>query len=161
MKARAKYIETARGSIYSSPDTAIASWYRPANMRFSQSDMLLVGVNMSSFSSDLYGDTSQQIFKGVSWRHYFGPPGRSFFGTIGYGKYEYDWQGSRHYICWGSDCNPPPSLPISEGKGLLAEFGYEFSPHWQVGASVAGRKSEGNWEFSLLHVNLLLGYTWY
>ena len=80
---------------------------------FTSSDVLAFDVNTSYFSTDLYGDSAMQVFRGVSWYHYFGSPGRSAFGTLGYGKYAYEWQGSRHYICWGPDCDPPPSTPGS------------------------------------------------
>ena len=130
---------------------------------FTSSDLLALDVNGSFFSSDLYGDSSMQIFRGVSWYHYFGNPGRSAFGALGYGYYVYEWQGSRHYICWGDDCDPPPRLPSSytKRKGYLAGGGYEFNKHWQVGAFITGGNDDGDSGFSFVHVNILIQYTWY
>lgn len=126
------------------------------------SDVLAFDVNASFFSSDLYGDSSEQVFRGASWYHYFGNPGRSAFGVLGYGRYQYDWHGSRHYFCQGSECDPPPDTPgSSERTGYLAGGGYEFNKHWQVGVFIAGGKDDYDSGFSFVHVNILVQYTWY
>jgi hypothetical protein len=128
---------------------------------FTANDLIMFGNNLAGFSSSLYGDSSLQTFTGISWQHYFGPPGRAFYLTAGYGTYAYDWHGSRHYICWGDDCNPPPRLPRGGTIGALIGGGYEFARHLQVGAYVARSFPENDADFSFVHANILLQYTWY
>ena len=125
-------------------------------------DVMSFEFNAAAISSDLYGDRSHQSFTGFAWTHYFGSPGRAFFGTLGFGDYQYDWQGSRHYICWGNECDPPPRLPgRRDRQGYLAGAGYEFDLHWQVGAYASWCSPEYEGDFFMAHVSLLLQYTWF
>lgn len=133
-----------------------------AGLGLTDRDILALDGNLAIVNSDLYGDTSHQSFTGFTWTHYFGNPGRSFFGTLGYGDYKYDWQGSRHYICWGDACDPPPALPIdADRRGYLVGAGYEFTLHWQVGAYAAWGRPAYEGDFSFTHLTVLLQYTWF
>ena len=106
-------------------------------------NMVVVEANGTSFTSD-YGDASiLQTFAGVSWYHYFAPPGKGFWTTVGLGTMNFDFE-----LSGISGSNDP-------GIGILAGGGYEFARHFQAGVYLGwGKTSEPGLDYSHLNVSV-------
>ncbi len=94
-----------------------------------------------------YSEGGGSIVQGgrfVSWHHYFGPAGRTFFTTAGLGLYT--------WATGSDDFN-------DSGAALLVGGGYEFHRHWQVGLFMStGKSSRGSYG-GMTHttVDLMIG----
>jgi hypothetical protein len=110
---------------------------------FDEHNMLVYEGNVAGFTSGLLFDESiGQGFSGASWYHYFGSTGRSAFTALGLGLYYFQV----------SDFEP-----TNPGGAVLLGGGYEFSPHWQVGAYVTfGKTTESGFGLNadFEHANL-------
>lgn len=106
-------------------------------------NMIIYEGNVVSYTTDIFGDrTVAQGFNGVSWYHYFGPMGKSFFSVAGLGFYVMNVEDF--------DANDP-------GIGLLGGGGYEFSRHLQVGGYFSlGKTSDSPADFSHVHLSVLV-----
>ena len=86
-----------------------------------------------------------QGFNGAAWYHYFGPAGQTFFSTAGLGVYIFD---------------PEDVKQNDLGGAILLGGGYEFSPHWQVGAYVSAGKTKdpiiSTFKFNHLNFSILI-----
>ncbi len=113
---------------------------------------LLIGYawdenNMIVYEGNVAGYTINSIdlaqgFNGASWYHYFGLPGKSLFTTVGLGFYVFEADGF--------DANDP-------GGAFLLGAGYEFSPHWQVGAYFSsGKTTDPIFDYKHNHFNILI-----
>jgi len=112
-------------------------------------NMIVYEANAAGYNSTAYGVdfTAYQGFNGASWYHYFGPKGKTVFTAAGLGVYSF--RGELDYN--GADFENDP------GGGVLGGVGYEFSPHWQVGAFVsAGRTTDAGIDFDHAHINVLI-----
>ena len=95
---------------------------------FDEHTMLVYEGNVSSFNSTLLDRQVVQGINGACLYYYFGPTGRSFFVNGGAGFYYFKVE----------DFEQP-----NAGGALLLGCGYEFTPHWQVAASLSfGTTSE-------------------
>jgi hypothetical protein len=98
--------------------------------------------NMIVYEGNVVGFKSVSInivqgFNGAAWYHYFGPTGKTFFSTAGLGVYIFD----------------PEDLKQNDlGGAILLGGGYEFSPHWQVGAYLSAGKTKDP-DFSAISYN--------
>jgi hypothetical protein len=99
-------------------------------------NMIVYEGNVCGYKQGNY--RTSQGFNGVSWYHYFGPKGKSFFTAAGFGFYIYDFELF--------DMNDP-------GLGYIIGGGFEFTPHVQIGLYLSGgqtsfsidyRDAEGN-----------------
>jgi len=107
---------------------------------FDEKNMLVYEGNVTSWNSNHV--TVAQGFNGPAWYHYFGPTGHSAFTAAGLGFYVFN---AEHF-----EENDP-------GLGLLFGGGYEFAPHWQVGAYVSyGKTSDPIFNYSHYHVSILV-----
>jgi len=86
---------------------------------FDEHNMLVYEGNVSAFNSDLLDESVAQGFNGAAWYHYFGSTVNSGFTAVGL--------GFCYFKVGEYDATDP-------GMALLVGGGYEFSPHWQVGA---------------------------
>ena len=92
-----------------------------------EQNIIAFEVNGSGYKVE--GFDVSQGFGGVSWYHYFGEVGKSFFTNVGLGSYNFSVD---EY-----DTDP--------GGGILIGCGYEFARHWQVAGYLgAGKTSESN-----------------
>lgn len=108
-----------------------------------EKNMIVYEGNVTGWTSDLFVDQSiAQGFNGGAWYHYFGVPGRSAFTTLGIGFYVFDVEDY--------DAN-------DVGGAILLGAGYEFAPHWQVGAYLgAGQTSDPGGDFDHAHFSILV-----
>lgn len=85
-----------------------------------EQNMIVAEGNVGGMESEiLIGEpTITQGFGGISWYHYFGEMGATFFTVVGLGSYSFEVE----------------DFEAKERGGFLLGGGYEFSPHWQVGA---------------------------
>jgi len=88
-----------------------------------------------------------QGFRGISWYHYFGDEGRSFFTVAGLGLYAYIFE----------DFDSNTDGTNDQGGGFLAGGGYEFMKHWQLGVYASGgRTRTPHYDYDHTHVNFLV-----
>lgn len=88
-------------------------------------NMIVYEGNIVGFQS--FNFNFVQGFNGAAWYHYFGPKGETFFSTAGLGVYVFK----------------PEDLKQNEyGGAILLGGGYEFSPHWQVGAYLSAGRTQ-------------------
>ncbi len=85
-----------------------------------EKNMLVYEGNVTAYDP---GDSGSDVvyaqgFDGISWYHYYGDAGKTFFTTVGLGTYQF--QDSE-------------DTSFDMGFGILLGGGYEFSRHWQVG----------------------------
>jgi hypothetical protein len=133
-----------------------------AGFGLTERDVFALRVDGAFIPSKLYGDTSHQAFTGVTWTRTLGEPGRAFYAMVGAGRYDYDWQGSRSYICWGNDCDPPPALPGDTGRtGWLVGFGRELEPHWRFGVTLMLGRPAYDGDFTFSHGLIMLQHDWF
>lgn len=88
-------------------------------------NLILYEGNVAGFESN--SSTIAQGIDAISWYHYFGPMGKSFFSTVGAGLYSYDEDGP---------------FEFESKAGVLLGGGYEFNKHWQVGQYISAGKTE-------------------
>lgn len=88
-------------------------------------NMIVYEGNVVAYES--IGINIVQGFNGAAWYHYFGPAGKTFYTTVGLGVYVFD----------------PEDLKQNDfGGAILLGGGYEFSPHWHVGAYLSYGKTK-------------------
>lgn len=89
-----------------------------------------------------------QGFNGVSWYHYFGSKGQTFFTALGAGVYVFDLEVVINNVTVSGSNDP--------AFGMLIGAGYEFSPHYQVGGYFSfGNTTEPGIEYKHAHLNIL------
>ncbi|MCB2230534.1 porin family protein [bacterium] len=102
---------------------------------FDERNMLVLESNLGHYTVsnvDLYGDGfvyDVQFLQGVStvsWYHYWGRTGASFFTAVGGGISYFDTDYTE---------------PNDNGLAWQAGVGYEFTPHVQIGAYFSGGQS--------------------
>jgi hypothetical protein len=104
---------------------------------------------VASYSSEVNTEdfTASQGTNGVSWYHYFGPSGQTFFTCF----------GIAFYVFRGED-GYRTSFENDPAFGGLVGGGYESARHWQLGVYVgAGRTTEPGIDYDHYHVNVLIG----
>lgn len=110
---------------------------------FNEHAMLVYEGNVTGFTSPLFGDQNvAQGFNGASFYYYFGPKGQTFYLGVGLGVY--------YFKVEDYDQADP-------GGAFLLSGGYEFSPHWQVGATLtvgSTSESDAGAEAEFNHSNL-------
>lgn len=112
-----------------------------------EQNMIVYEGNVTGYESDIIvwagqKQTVSQGFNGISWYHYLGPQGKSYFTTIGIGLYVFDTDDL--------DQNDP-------GAAFLVGGGYEFARHFQVGGYIsAGKTSDAGVDFKHSHINILV-----
>jgi len=108
-------------------------------------NLIVAEGNISAYDSD-YGATIYQGFSGACWYHYFQPPGKAFFTTVGLGSYNFEFEFSGG----GSGSNSP-------GFGLLGGGGYAFTRHFQAAGYLGwGKTSEPGYDYDHIHLNVLV-----
>lgn len=88
-------------------------------------NMLVYEGNIGAYSIGTI--TVIQGIDAVTWYHYYGPTGKSFFTAAGLGLYSYDEEGAPD---------------VSGQMGILIGAGYEFSKHWQAGFYISSGKTK-------------------
>jgi len=118
---------------------------------WNQGNMIVFERNaIPYFETEISGAevTVSQGFSGITWYHYFGQPGRSFFTAAGGGA----------YFFWFEDDDSDFDGTNDVGGAFLVGGGYEFLKHWQVGTYVAaGSTTTSQYDFDHVHINLLVG----
>jgi len=110
-------------------------------------NMIVYEGNVVAYST-LEDLTASQGFNGISWYHYFGPAGRSFFTAVGIGAYVFQLT---------EDKGDRESASTDPGPGVLIGGGYEFARHVQVGAYLSfGRTSEFGIDWEHTHASILV-----
>jgi hypothetical protein len=126
---------------------------------WNEKNTLVFDSTFTFFTSRLYNRRETiQGFTGVSWYHYYGKKGKSFFTTLGVGMYSYDLEGIYIHIDFNpEDSEPRPQFPTDDGPGFLLGAGYEFSSHWQVGAFLsAGATQNFETDFNHAHFSVMV-----
>lgn len=124
---------------------------------WSEHNMLVLELNIASYTSKVLDLAMVQGFVGPSWYHYFRTQGRSLFMVLGIGMYRFV-RRSGIYVSF--DYNPrvsPPQPFGCSGVGYLIGCGYEFARHLRITAYVSGgHTSEDEKNYGNRHVNILL-----
>ena len=118
-------------------------------------------LNLVAYQSSIFDIGLEQGFGGLSWYHYFGPPGKSFFSVAGLGWYRFVPAFGTIYINISFDhqaIQPPFPSGAPTGTGYLLGGGYEFARHVQAAIYLAWGKpsSEYGQAYSNAQVNLVL-----
>jgi hypothetical protein len=109
-----------------------------------EQNMIVYEGNACAWDSDQLNETVAQGFDGVSWYHYFGPVGKSFFSVGGLGVYGFQTD----------------NIDADAKFAFMLGGGYEFTRHVQVGAylSTGSAKFRGDdWDHT--HFNVLVSAT--
>jgi hypothetical protein len=107
---------------------------------FDEFNMLVFDADATGYNSKVNDKSSSQGTEAFSWYHYFGPAGKALYTKAGLGIYSFWVDGSGDF---------------SSGLGFVVGGGYEFAPHWQVGANLGfGRTSKSNVDFSHVHIDI-------
>jgi len=92
---------------------------------WNRNNLLTFDIELTQFNSAIYGRDARivQGFVGPSWYRYFGPYGRAFFITLGFGLETYSY------------CYDTPDECYGLNNGISRRFGagYEFVRHFQAG----------------------------
>jgi hypothetical protein len=114
-----------------------------------RANMIGFEANLATYDSDINSGRASvyQGFRGISWYHYFGEEGHSFFTVAGLGLYAFVY----------GNCDNDNDGSNDQGGGVLAGGGYEFIKHWQVGVYASGgRTKTPRYDYDHTHVNLLV-----
>ncbi len=105
--------------------------------------------NVVAYDSHIRGGDvrAYQGFRGISWYHYFGREGRSFFTVAGLGLYAFLYENFDNNNDATND----------QGVGGLVGGGYEFTRHLQVCLyGSAGRTSTSEFDYDHTHISVLV-----
>jgi hypothetical protein len=121
-------------------------------------NLFALDANIVAYRSELIELDIIQGFGGISWYHYYGAQGKSFFSVAGMGLYRLVTSlGGRIYICFNCPETVHPPLDQATGIGYLVGGGYEFARHIQIALYLAGGKpSERGLNYGSTHVALAL-----
>ena len=120
-------------------------------------NLLTLEANLTAHGSEHFDRRVVQGFAGLSWYHYYGVQGRSFFSVAGMGLYRLvAIMFGDIYICINCPDTSPP-FDNATGIGYLLGGGYEFARHIQVALYLAGGKpSERGQHYGSTHVAITL-----
>ena len=122
-------------------------------------NILGVEINIASYNSSVFGVDLVQGLVGLSWYHYFGKPGNSFFSVAGAGASRLVEGFGTIYIdiSFGESPVKPPLPDGATGTGYLLGGGYEFYKHYQIAAYLTGgNPSEYGSHYGTYHVIVML-----
>ena len=125
-----------------------------------QRNILALKAIMTLYDSELFDAGIVQGFGGLSWYHYFGKPGNSFFSIAGAGvsRMGETFEGIHIHINFdGFEDDTPEAPSTATGLAYLIGGGYEFLRHYQLSVFVVGGSpSQHGHHYGIYDVNLML-----
>lgn len=137
----------------------VATWGQHLFLGYGLDDRNIIALeaNITPYGSDVFEADIVQGFGGLSWYHYFGKPGKTFFavGGLGVSRMVEHLGGKITFEFGGEDHPYAPNG--ATGMGYLIGGGFEFLRHVQAAVYLAGgNPSEQGITYGIYHVAIMV-----